>query len=54
MQKADGLVKGLLTNTNTPIPAEEVVPELRRALSEQQQDLNQYQGFLQMPKATDK
>ena len=42
VQKADRMIKGLLTSTNAAIPADQVVPELRRALSEQQQALNQY------------
>jgi len=53
VQRADSLVNSLLPSTNTPIPADEVVPALRRALSEQQMELNQYQGRVQMPKATD-
>jgi hypothetical protein len=52
VQKADSLVNSLLPNTNAPIPADEVVPALRQALSEQQQVLNQYQGLVQKPKAT--
>jgi hypothetical protein len=54
VQKVDRLVKDLLTNTLTPLPAEEAVPELRWALSEQQQVLNQYQGRVQTPKTTDR
>jgi hypothetical protein len=51
VQKVDSLVNSLLPNTNAPIPADEVVPVLRQALSEQQ-ELNQCQGLVQKPKAT--
>jgi hypothetical protein len=47
VQRTDRMIKGLLTSTNTPIPADQVVPELRQALSEQQQEVNQYQGRVQ-------
>ena len=43
VQKADRMIKGLLTNTDTPMSAEQVVPELREAFSEQQQKLHNYQ-----------
>ena len=54
-QGGDGMIKSLLTSTKTPKPAEQVVPELRRALSKQQQELNHYQGHVrQVSKAAEK
>jgi hypothetical protein len=47
LERADRLIKGLLTSTNTPFTADHVVPELRQALSEQQQELKQFQGWAQ-------
>ncbi len=46
-QKTDRMVKSLLTRTNAVIPAEEAVPELRRALAEQQKDLERYRILLE-------
>jgi len=42
MQKADLLVRSLLTSTNNPLPADQIIPPLRQALSEQQKTLKQY------------
>jgi hypothetical protein len=53
-QKADRLVKDLLTNTNTPLAAKEAVPDLRRVLSEQQQEFKQYQGLVRLEKTADR
>jgi len=43
VQKVDRMIKALLTSTDSPIPADQVVPVLRQGLSHQQQELNQFQ-----------
>jgi len=44
VQKSDLLLRILLTSTNNPSPADQIVPPLRRALNEQQGDLKKYKG----------
>lgn len=44
MQRADLLVRSLLTSTNNPLPANRIIPPLRQALNDQQRALKQYQG----------
>lgn len=51
VEKVDRLIKDLLTNTNTPLRAEVAVPQLRRALSEQQRILSQFQQGVGQPVA---
>ncbi len=45
VQKANFLLISLLPNTNNPLPADQAVPQLRQALSEQQKALNKYQDL---------
>lgn len=53
MQKANLLVISLLPNTNNPMPADQVVPELRQALSEQQKALSRHQALMKTLKTID-
>jgi len=53
-QQVDRLIEGLLSRTNNPTPAAQVVPELRQALSQEQQDLNQYEAETGLGKTEDK
>jgi uncharacterized coiled-coil protein SlyX len=52
VQRADSLANRLLPNTDTAISADEAVPALRQALSDQEQELNKYQEQMQAPKVT--
>jgi hypothetical protein len=53
MQKADLLMRSLLTSTNNPLPAEQIIPPLRQAMSVQQRALKRYteQGMYQRDSA---
>jgi hypothetical protein len=51
-QQVYRLIVGLLPRTNDPIPANQVVPGLRQALSDEQQVLNDYQTSVGLSRAT--